>query len=547
MKTALLLAVLLATTAQARITDVDLTRDTQMLSSDAFEGRKPGTPGGDKAVAYIVERMQAIGLMPGNAGKWTQDVPLVTIKANPTKAGLTIDGGSAPIALKFVDDQVVWTRHEQSHVDLKSSALVFVGYGVVAPEHDWNDYAGLDMKDKTAVILVNDPDWRDTDLKGDFGGRAMTYYGRWIYKFEEAARQGAAGALIIHQTEPAAYPFGVVVTSNSVAKQHLATADKGASRTTIEGWITKPSSDKLFAAAGLDFAALEQAAAKPGFKAVPMGKLTASVSLDNSVAYAASQNVVGILPGKTRPQETVLYTAHWDHLGRCPADKTGDDICNGALDNASGVAALLTLAAEAKRDKPTARSQVFIAVTGEESGLLGSQYYAGHPIYPLGLTAGGVNMDVMSVIGRVRDVTITGAGKSEIEPMFVAIAAKQGRRVAPEATPEKGGYYRSDHFSFAKVGVPMLAADSGTDVVGKDAAHSGKAYGQSLNDDYIEHRYHQPSDQYDPKWDWSGAVEDLEAFYSFNYALADSNAWPNWYPTAEFRAVRDKSRAEFAK
>ena len=547
MKTALLLAVLLATTAQARITDVDLKRDTKMLSSDAFEGRKPGTPGGDKAVAYIVERMQAIGLMPGNAGKWTQDVPLVTIKANPTKAGLTIDGGSAPIALKFVDDQVVWTRHEQSHVDLKSSALVFVGYGVVAPEHGWNDYAGLDMKGKTAVILINDPDWRNTDLEGDFGGRAMTYYGRWIYKFEEAARQGAAGALIIHQTEPAAYPFGVVVTSNSVAKQHLATADKGASRTTIEGWITKPSSDKLFAAAGLDFAALEQAAAKPGFKAVPMGKLTASVSLDNSVAYTASQNVVGILPGKTRPQETVLYTAHWDHLGRCPADKTGDDICNGALDNASGVAALLTLAAEAKRDKPTARSQVFIAVTGEESGLLGSQYYAGHPIYPLGLTAGGVNMDVMSVIGRVRDVTITGAGKSEIEPMFVAIAAKQGRSVAPEATPEKGGYYRSDHFSFAKVGVPMLAADSGTDVVGKDAAHSGKAYGQSLNDDYTEHRYHQPSDQYDPKWDWSGAVEDLEAFYSFNYALADSNAWPNWYPTAEFRAVRDKSRAEFAK
>ena len=548
MKLSLFVVALLATTAaSARITDVELKRDTQVLSSDAFEGRKPGTPGGDKAVAYIIQRMQAIGLKPGNHGKWTQDVPLVTIKADPATAGLTINGGAAPIALKFVDDEVVWTRHEQRHVDLKDSPLVFVGYGVVAPEHGWNDYAGLDMRGKTAVILVNDPDWRNTDLKGDFGGRAMTYYGRWIYKFEEAARQGAAGALIIHQTEPAAYPFGVVVTSNSVAKQHLATADKGASRTLIEGWVTKPASDKLFAAAGLDFAALELAAAKPGFKAVPMGRLTASVSLDNSVAYTASQNVVGVLPGKSRPNETVLYTAHWDHLGRCPADKSGDDICNGALDNASGVAGLLALATEAKRDTPTARSQVFIAVTAEESGLLGSQYYAEHPIYPLGLTAGGVNMDVMSVIGRVRDVTITGAGKSEIEPMFVAIAAKQGRSVAPESTPEKGGYYRSDHFSFAKVGVPMLAADSGNDVIGKDAAHSGKAYGQSLADDYTTKRYHQPSDQYDPSWDWSGAVEDLQAYYTFNRQLANSSAWPNWYPTAEFRAVRDKSRAEFAK
>ncbi|QXQ07999.1 M28 family peptidase [Sphingosinicellaceae bacterium] len=544
MKFVVLLTVLLATTAaQAKITDVDLKRDTQVLSSDAFEGRKPGTPGGDKAVAYIVQRMQQIGLKPGNHGKWTQDVPLVTITAKPSTAGLTIEGGAAPIALKFVDEEVIWTRHEQPHVALKKSPLVFVGYGVVAPEHNWNDYAGLDMHGKTAVILVNDPDWRSTDLKGDFGGRAMTYYGRWIYKFEEAARQGAAGAIIIHQTEPAAYPFSVVVTSNSVAKQHLATTDKGASRTTIEGWITKPASDRLFAAAGLDFAALEAAAARSGFKAVPMGALTASASLDNTVAYAASQNVVGILPGTSRPKETVLYTAHWDHLGRCPADTTGDDICNGALDNASGVAGLLTLATEAKHDTPTARSQLFIAVTGEESGLLGSQYYAEHPIYPLGLTAGGVNMDVLSVKGRTRDVTITGVGKSEVEPMFTAIAAKQGRVVDPEASPEKGSYYRSDHFSFAKVGVPMVAATSGTDVIGKDPAHDGKAYGKSLAADYVANRYHQPSDQYNPDWDWSGAVQDLEAYYSFNHALANSSAWPNWYPAAEFRAVRDKSRA----
>jgi Zn-dependent M28 family amino/carboxypeptidase len=538
-----LLAVLLATTANAKITDIDLKRDIQVLSSDAFEGRKPGTPGGDKAVAYIIERMRQIGLTPGNHGKWTQDVPLVTITAKPSTAGLTISGGTAPITLKFVDEEVIWTRHEQPHVELTKSPLVFVGYGVVAPEHGWNDYAGIDMHGKTAVILINDPDWRTPDLKGDFGGRAMTYYGRWIYKFEEAARQGAAGAIIIHQTEPAAYPFGVVVTSNSVAKQHLATPDKGASRTTIEGWITKPTSDRVFTAAGLDFAKLEAAAAVKGFRPVSMGPLTASASLDNTVAYTASQNVVGILPGKSRPQETVLYTAHWDHLGRCPADKTGDDICNGALDNASGVAGLLTLAAEAKHGAPTARSQLFLAVTGEESGLLGSQYYAEHPIYPLALTAGGVNMDVLSVKGRVRDISISGAGKSEVEPMFIAIAAKQGRVVTPESSPEKGGYYRSDHFSFAKVGVPMVATKDGTDVIGKDAAHSGKAYGQSLNDEYINNRYHQPSDQYDPKWDWSGAVEDLEAYYTFNHELANSSAWPNWYPTAEFRAVRDKSRA----
>ena len=536
---ALPLIFLLATSAFAAtppiITDTDLKHDTQVLSSDAFEGRLPGTPGGDKAVAYMIARMKAVGLQPGNHGQWTQQVPFVTITADP-KLTLDVTGGKTPLSFAQKTDVVLWTKRQLDRVTVAPSDIVFVGYGINAPERGWNDYAGVDVRGKTVVILINDPDWRTPTETGPFDGRRMTYYGRWTYKYEEAARQGAAAAIIIHDTEPAAYPFGVVVNSNGGAKIALDTPDKGMSRAAVEGWITLPAAQRLFAAAGKDLTALSKAAEVKGFTPIPLG-VKASTSFTNTIVHSMSQNVVGILPGNKRPGEVVLYTAHWDHLGRCPADATGDDICNGALDNASGSAGLLTLAETFVKAPRTARSVLFLSVTGEEQGLLGSEYYAENPIYPVGKTVGGINMDGLNVIGRSRDVVIVGAGKSELEPLFIAVAKTQGRTVSPEDSPEKGYYYRSDHFSMAHVGVPMLDVSSGNDIIGKP-----KGYGKAAADDYTANRYHKPGDNYDPKWDWSGAIEDLQAYYLVGRDLADSDAWPNWYPSAEFRAVRDASR-----
>jgi Zn-dependent M28 family amino/carboxypeptidase len=507
---------------------------TKELSSDAYEGRAPGTAGETRTIDYLAKQMEAAGLKPGNKGSWYQDVPIVEITANPNMT-LGISSGKTPLNFAYKTDFVIGTYRQAEKVDVKDSDVVFVGYGINAPEKGWNDYVGLDVKGKTVVILINDPDYEMKGLDGPFGGRAMTYYGRWTYKYEEAARQGAAAALIVHDTFPAAYPFGVVVSSWTGPQVHIDTANKGMDQTLANGWVTNDAARKLLASAGQDLDALSAAAKRKGFKAVPLG-LKANLSFDNTIRRTASKNVVGILPGKTRPNDYVLYSAHWDHLGRCEPVK-GDDICNGALDNASGSAALIALAQAHAKTGATARSIVFLAVTAEESGLLGSQYYAENPVYPLGRTVGGVNMDGLNIIGRTRDVVLTGAGKSEIEPMFLRLAKAQGRVQSPENSPEKGHYYRSDHFSFAKLGVPMLAAGSG-----QDLRVGGLAAGKAAADDYVVNRYHKPQDEYDPAWDWSGALDDLTLYYQMGRELAQGSAWPNWYPTAEFRAIRDRSR-----
>jgi len=510
--------------------DVDRT-----LSSDAFEGRKPATPAEDKTVAYIVDRFKAAGLRPGNHGSWFQNVPLVEITAKDVSP-LHFTGGSAPMDFAYRSDAVIATYRVTPHVDVKDSDVVFVGYGINAPERHWNDYAGVDVKGKTVVVLVNDPDWKTPTLDGPFGGRAMTYYGRWTYKFEEAARQGAAAVLIVHDTEPASYGWGVVQSSWTGPQLEQDAKGDHMDQSEAVGWIQHAVAEKLFASAGKNLASLADAASKPGFKAVPLG-LKFSVSFDNGIRRQASKNVIGILPGTARPNDYVMYTAHWDHLGHCDA-VNGDDICNGALDNASGVAGLVALAEAFHKAGPAKRSVVFMSVTAEEAGLLGSKYYAENPVYPLNHTVGGVNMDVLNANGATHDFVITGAGKSELEDMVKPLLAAQGRHLSPETRPEAGGYYRSDHFSFAKLGVPMLDASSGDDLV-----KGGIVAGKAAEEDYVRNHYHKPQDEYNPSWDWSGAVQDLDIYYQLGRELADGDSWPNWYKDAEFRGIRDKDRA----
>ena len=512
---------------------------TQELSSAAYEGRAPTTAGEAKTIDYIVKRFAAAGLKPGNKGQWTQDVPMVEITARDVTP-FTASGGKAPVTFNYRTDMVAGTYRVVPKVTLKDSEIVFVGYGINAPEKGWNDYAGLDVKGKTVVILINDPDWQTTAAgqdAGPFEGRAMTYYGRWTYKFEEAARQGAAGAIIVHDTEPAAYGWSVVQSSWTGPQYKLDAPGNHMDQNEMVGWIQLAKAKELFAAAGKDFDQLSAAAKQKGFRAVPLG-LKLSGSFSNDIKRSMSKNVVGVLPGTAAPDEVVLYSGHWDHLGRCDA-VDGDDICNGALDNASGIAGLVATAEAYAKAGPARRSVAFVAVTAEESGLLGSEYYARNPVFPLGKTVGGVNMDGLNVIGATKDFEITGAGKSELEDMVKPLVAAQGRTIAAEATPEKGHYYRSDHFSFAKLGVPMLSAGGGIDLV-KGGALAGKA----ASEDYLKNRYHGPKDEYDPNWNWDGAVQDLTIYYQLGRQLADGNAWPNWYSTAEFKAIRDKSRSE---
>jgi len=486
-------------------------------------------------VAYIVKRFQAAGLKPGNKGSWTQDVPMVEITGNDVQP-LTFAGGKTPLTFAYRTDMVAATYRVAPNISLKNSDVVFVGYGINAPEKGWNDYAGIDVHGKTVVILINDPDWQTMTREGPFEGRAMTYYGRWTYKFEEAARQGAAATIIVHQTEPAAYPWAVVQSSWTGPQLELDQPGDHMDQSQVIGWMQQAAAQRLFASAGKDFAGLSAAAKRKGFRAVPLG-ITMSTGFTNTIRRQASKNVIGVLPGTAAADDYVLYSAHWDHLGRCDA-VNGDDICNGARDNASGIAGLVALAEAQAKAGPTKRSVAFLAVTAEESGLLGSRYYAEHPVYPLSRTVGGVNMDVLNTSGPARDFVIAGAGKSEIEDMVKPLVVAAGRRVTPEPNPERGGYYRSDHFSFAKLGVPMLDGTSGEDLV-----DGGVAAGHAAEEDYVAHRYHKPQDEYDARWDWSGAVADLTLYYQLGRRLADNTRlWPNWYPTAEFRAIRDKDR-----
>ena len=507
---------------------------TQQLASDEFQGRAPTTAGEEKTVKLIADRFAKAGLKPGNDGSWFQQVPLVETTATPTP--LTITGGKTPLTFQYRTEMVANTYQVQPSISLDDSDVVFVGYGINAPERGWNDYAGVDVKGKTLIILVNDPDYETQGLEGPFNGRAMTYYGRWTYKYEEAARQGAAAAFIVHETEPASYGWNVVQSSWTGAQYNMAAENNHMDQSKVIGWLTNDAAQKLFAAAGKDLATMTAAAKQPGFKAVPLG-LEASIDLTNEIKRQASRNVIGILPGTTRPDEYVIYSAHWDHLGICdPVD--GDNICNGALDNASGTAGLIALAEAHAKAGPADRSIIFLAVTGEESGLLGSSYYAQNPVYPLSQTVGGINMDGLNVTGVTRDLVVIGPGKSELEDYLKRIADDMNLVIKPEPTPEAGYYYRSDHFSLAKLGVPMLYAESGEDLV-----NGGVAAGHAAAEDYRANRYHQPSDEYDPNWDWSGAIRDLSINYRIGRELAESDAWPNWYEGDEFRAIRDQSRS----
>ena len=508
---------------------------TSTLASDSFEGRAPTTPAEEKTINYIAERFREAGLQPGNHGSWFQPVQLVELTTTPTP--LRVTGGREPLTFDWRDDMVAVTYQVQPQVQIADSEIVFVGYGINAPERGWNDYAGVDVKGKTVIILVNDPDYQTVGNEGTFEGRAMTYYGRWTYKYEEAARQGAAAAFVVHDTEPAGYGWNVVQSSWTGAQYNMDDPNNHMDQSKAVGWLTNDAAQRLFANAGMDLAAMSAAAKQPGFKAVPMG-MKASIGLTNEIRRSASQNVVGILPGSKRPNEYVLYTAHWDHLGRCDPAPDGDNICNGAVDNATGIAAQVALAEAFKKAGAPDRSILFLAVTAEESGLLGSEYYAANPIYPLSKTVGGINMDALLPVGPSREVVVVGGGKSELEEYVRRAAAVQNRVVVPEPTPEKGFYYRSDHFSLAKEGVPMAYFEAGEDLV-----TGGREAGAAAAADYTANRYHGPKDEYDPTWDWSGIVQEVKLFYAVGRALADSEVWPNWYPSAEFRAVRDQSRA----
>ena len=512
-------------------TMVDVTR---RLSSDEFEGRMPGTRGEELTVDLLKQRFAAAGLQPGNNGSWVQDVPLVEITGRDYSP-LTIKANNTAMTFEHGPQWVGVTYREAPRIDLTNSELVFVGYGINAPERGWNDYEGVDVRGKTVVILVNDPDYETQGLEGTFGGRAMTYYGRWTYKYEEAARQGAAAALIVHDTYPAAYGWNVVESSWTGPQAYAQTSNGNMDETMVNGWIQKDVAKSIMSAAGVDLDSAMAEAKRPGFKARPLG-VTASTSFANDIRKFQSQNVIATLPGKTRPDEYVIHTAHWDHLGRCKPDETGDDICNGAVDNATGTAALVALGEAHAKAGATDRTLVFLAVTAEEQGLLGADYYAANPVFPLDRTVGGINMDAFLIAGPANDVTVVGGGKSELDSFMNAALRTLGRRATPEPTPEKGFYYRSDHFAFAKRGVPMIYVDGGEDLI-----DGGVEAGAAVAEDYTNNRYHGPQDEFDPNWNWSGVMSDLQLFYRVGRMLGNSQSWPNWVEGDEFRAVRDRS------
>lgn len=514
-------------------TMIDITRE---LSSDEFDGRMPGTEGEEKTIALLTERFEAAGLQPGNGESWVQDVPLVEITGK-NFAPLTITNGETDLVYDFGSEWVGVTYREDAATQVANSEMVFVGYGINAPERGWNDYEGIDVTGKTVVILVNDPDYETEGLEGTFNGRAMTFYGRWTYKYEEAARQGAAAAIIVHDTEPASYGWNVVESSWSGPQAYPEYGENPPPRTMMNGWVQKDVAREILAAAGQDLDALTAAAKTEGFEAVDLG-MTASTSFENDIRKFASKNVIGILPGTEAPDEYVIHTAHWDHLGRCTAAPDGDDICNGAVDNATGTAALVALAeAHVKAGAPR-RTLVFLAVTAEESGLLGAYYYAANPIFPLDQTVGGVNMDAFLVAGPSKDVTVVGPGKSQLDQFLEAALVADGRVATPNPNPEAGYYYRSDHFAFAKQGVPMLYVDGGEDLI-----EGGREAGAAVAADYRDNRYHGPKDEFDEEWDWSGVMADLQLMYRLGRMMAMSTSWPNWNEGDEFKATRDESCA----
>lgn len=510
-----------------------LTQHIKMLASDSFQGRKPFSIGEIKAVDYIQNTFKNLGLESGNGNSFIQDVPLVEITPNPD-AVMKVQSPKGNFELKKTTDFVISTNKTDSLISLKNDELIFAGYGVVAPEYNWNDYAGIDVKGKVVLVLVNDPGFGvDTTI---FKGNTMTYYGRWTYKYEEAARQGAKACLIIHNTAAASYPFNVV--QNSWGSSNLYLDEKGSTEPhlALQGWVSADAAKKLFAAAGKD-TSLIVSANKNTFKAVSLNeKLSLNVKVKST--FNVSHNVIAKITGTKRPDEYVIYTAHWDHFGIGKKDEKGDSIYNGAIDNASGTAALLEMARVFKQSKnKPERTVVFLSVTAEEQGLLGSAYYAAHPVYPLNKTVADINMDGINAFEKTNDITITGAGQNDLEDYVTEFGKAQGRYIAPEAHPEAGHYYRSDHFSFAKVGVPALDCSGGIDVVGK-----GKEYGKKLEDDYTANRYHRPADEFDPRWTFEGGLQDMKLLFSVGKKLANESTWPQWKTGSEFKAIRDKSK-----
>ena len=520
--------------ALATIVEADLRTHIDTLASDAYEGRAPGTPGEEKTVAYLTRRFQEMGLEPGNPeGGWTQDVTLVGIR-NQATGSLAVGGRTIP--LRTPDNFVGVSYRDAESVSVEDSDLVFVGYGVDAPEYGWDDFAGRDMAGKTLVMLVNDPQVRvdgDTVLDTEmFNGRAMTYYGRWTYKYEVAAEKGADAVLIVHETGPAGYPWEVVTGSWGPEQFGIAGSD-GPTPVKVEAWIDEETARAVLAAAGHDFDELKERARTPGFEPVDLDG-TASFEVDMARREVASRNVVARVPGSERPEEHVVYTAHWDHLGR---DTTlqGDQIFNGALDNATGTGGLLEIAgAFMALPEPPRRSILFLAVTAEEKGLLGARYYAENPLYPLDRTLANINMDGLNQWGRTEDVVVIGMGNSTMDDVLRRHAGPMGRELVADPEPEKGFFYRSDHFQFAKQGVPALYIDQGTRYIGQD-----ETYGDERRAEYTANDYHKPSDEVKPGWDLSGAIEDLQLMFLVGYDVAQGESWPEWSEGNEFRARRE--------
>lgn len=512
------------------------------LSSDAYGGREPMSEGEKLTLAFIEKQFRGLGLQPMFGDSYLQAVDLVSSTTDPAQAQMTFHLEGTDRILTYGTDMVLQTRRVVPESRVENSEVVFVGYGIVAPEYGWNDYADVDVKGKTVLILVNDPDFSPHD-NNTFKGNAMTYYGRWTYKYEEATRQGAAAALIIHDTVPAAYGWDVVRNSWTGPQFNLARSDDNLGRVALESWIQKSVAEELAKNAGYDLATLQKQALSREFKAVELhSRMDASVQ--TQFVRSQSYNIGAVIPGSKRPNELFIYTAHWDHLGTDTSVVDGaDGIYNGAVDNASGIAALLELAGSfAALPRAAERSVGFLAVTAEESGLLGSEKYAQSPAWPLNLTVGGINMDSMRVFGPTHDVMVVGFGSSELEDVLRDKAGAQNRKVVPEDHPEHGGYYRSDHFNFAKMGVPMLYAESGTEHTERETG-----YIEAKNGEYLKNRYHTPLDEISDDWDLRGMAQDIELWFGIGLELADSDYWPNWYEGNEFRAIRDQSRTAGAE
>ena len=518
-------------------------RDIKTVSSDAFEGRAPATPGEEKTIAFLIEQMKAAGLqpagdpLPGGGRAWTQDVPLGRYTAKgPITLQATAAGRTQTLASG--DDMAIYINATGTdYVTIRDAPVVFVGYGVSAPELNWDNFKGFDLKGKIALVLVNDPDFETG--KGDFGGEAMTYYGRWTYKFEEAARRGAVGFVIIHETAAAAYPWSTVKASFAVGAYDVIRPDPSKAHAPLEAWIQHDVAVSLMKAGGLDYDVLKREAQTRTFRPVDLKGVTLSVDYAVDAQKVVTHNVLGALPGTSHPDERVFYTGHWDHYGVGEPDAKGDRIYNGAADNGSGVGIMLELARAAAKAPRTARTQVFMLTTAEERNLLGATYYATIPLYPLATTVGVLNIDLVGTSGPARDVSTSGNAPLTLQDDLIAAAKVQGRYFTPDASPQSGFFYRSDHFPFAKAGVPAISFTSGADLV-----KGGKAAGEAKLKVYFAEHYHQPSDEFDPAWDPKGFELDATLLFNLGQRLANSRAWPEWKTGAEFKAERDKTRSE---